>query len=147
MQKTRKGIKTKKILGSEILKTCAKLVDRTTRNVRSRESGKRPGPRIWSPGVSMSLEPECWEISGEQASGLPRFQLVKWCLNRAAGSVKKELRHLKICSLVQLQKCPWCGLQTAAVFLLNSWCVKEVAWSCCSRGLLQCFGHWFALFF
>ncbi|RMC05878.1 hypothetical protein DUI87_17421 [Hirundo rustica rustica] len=54
-------------------------------------------------------------------------QLVKWCLNRAVVSVKKELRHLKICSLVQLQKSRWGGLQRAAVFLLNSWRVKEVA--------------------
>lgn len=48
-------------------------------------------------------------------------------MNRAVVSVKKELKHLKICSLVQLQKSPWGGLQTAAVFLLNSWHVKEVA--------------------
>lgn len=149
MQKIRKGIETKIFVGSKILKTHARLIDKTAKDVRSRESGKRQGSRIWSPGVSlcsMSVEPECWEISGEQASGLPRLQLVKWCLNRAVVSVRKELRHLKICSLVQLQKSPWGGLQRAAVFLFNSWHVKEIAQSCCSRGLQQCFGQWFSLF-
>lgn len=43
MQKNRVGIEAKIFVGSEIMKTRAKLVDRTTRNVRSRESGKRPG--------------------------------------------------------------------------------------------------------
>lgn len=147
MQKNRKGIETKIFVGSEMLKTHAKLVDTTTTNVRSRESGKRSGPRIWPPGVPMSVEPECWEISGEQASGLLRFQLVKWCLNRAVVSVKKELRHLKICSLVQLQRSPWGGLQRAAMFLLNSWLCERGGLSCCSRGLLQWFGQWFSSFF
>lgn len=45
-RKIRKGIETKIFVGSEILKMHAKLIDSTTRNVRSRESGKRPGPRI-----------------------------------------------------------------------------------------------------
>lgn len=53
MQKNRKGIEAKIRVGSEIKKTHVKLVGRTTRNVRSRESGERPGSRIWSPGVSL----------------------------------------------------------------------------------------------
>lgn len=56
---------------------------------------------------SMSVEPECWRVLGEQATG----PALKWCLNRAVVSVKKELRHLKICSLGQLQKSPCAGLQ------------------------------------
>lgn len=37
------GTEAKVFVGREIMKTSAKLVGRTTRNVRSRESGKRPG--------------------------------------------------------------------------------------------------------
>lgn len=61
----------------------------------------------------------CW-VSGRLA------QFAKWFLNRAAVSVKKELRHLQI-YWVQLKRLPWGGLQWAAVFLLNSLLAKEVA--------------------
>lgn len=52
-------------------------------------------------------------------------QFAKWFLNRAAVSVKKELRHLQI-YCVQLKRLPWGGLQWAAMFLLNSLHAKEV---------------------
>lgn len=52
-------------------------------------------------------------------------QFAKWFLNRAAASVKKELRHLQI-YCVQLKRLPWGGLQWAAMFLLNSLHAKEV---------------------
>lgn len=91
------------------------LVDKTTRNVRHRESGKRLWSRTWSP-VSGSVESGRWKVCWVSRRRLAQF--AKWCLNRAVVSVKKE----QIYSLVQLKKLPWGGLQWAAMFLPNFFC-------------------------